>query len=236
MKSLLLFIISSLFVLTVLAQSGQPVVLVMGKVLNDRNMQAIGAKVIYEDLSTGEDAGIARSDPADGSYKIILPRGKKYGYYALAEGFYSVTKNLDVSNLDKYTEVEDQNLYLAPVELDQVVRLNNVFFAKGSASITEESEPELQRLVQFLKINKKIEIEISAHTDNSLSSDKSKKLTEDRAKSIMEYLTSNGIKERRLTAKGYGSDVPLGFNNSEEGRALNNRLEFKVLSLEKTKK
>lgn len=212
---------------------GQPVVLVVGKVLNDRNMEALGAKVIYEALPSGEEAGVARSDPSDGSYKIILPRGKKYGYYALAEGYYSVTKNFDVSKLDKYEEVEDQNLYLAPVEVDQVVRLNNIFFSKNGASLLEESYPELNRFIQFLKLNKKIEIEITGHTDNELDADKSQTLSEQRAKAVMEYVVSKGIKEKRITVKGFGSSQPLGFNNSEEGREMNRRIEFKVLRLDK---
>jgi len=215
------------------SQGSKPVVLISGKVLNERNMQPVDVdvKVIYEILPDGKEAGIARINPVDGSYKIILPYGKKYGYMAFAEGYYSVTKSLDVTNLDKYTEIEEQNLMLAPLEKDQVVRLNNIFFKKGTAELESSSYPELNRFVEFLKTNKKIIIEIGSHTDNTLDDKKSLELTKKRAQAVVDYLVSKKIKENRIQVKGYGLRFPLGFNNSEEGRALNNRIEFKIISL-----
>ena len=217
------------------SQSSKPVVLIKGKVLNERNMMPVDAdvRIVYEILSTGEEAGIARIDPRDGRYQIILPYGKEYGYMALAEGYYSVTKSLDVIKLDKYTEIDEQNLFLAPLKKDQVVRLNNIFFKDNTAELKPESELELNRFVQFLKQNKKIIIEISAHTDNTLDDKKSMELSEKRAEVIYNYVIKRGIKEKRLSKKGYGLRFPLGFNKTEEGRALNNRIEFKIISLKK---
>ncbi len=215
------------------SQGSKPVVLISGKVLNERNMQPVDVdvKVIYEILPEGTEAGIARINPVDGSYKIILPYGKEYGYMAFAEGYYSVTKSLDVTNLDKYTEIEEQNLMLAPLKKDQVARLNNIFFKEGTAELESSSYPELNRFVEFLKTNKKIIIEIGSHTDNTLDEKKSLELTQKRAQSVVDYLISKRIKKTRIQVKGYGLHVPLGFNNSKEGRALNNRIEFKIISL-----
>ena len=215
------------------SQGSKPVILVSGKVLNERNMQAVDVdvKVIYEILPDGKEAGVARIDPMNGSYKIILPYGKKYGYMAFAEGYYSVTKSLDVTGLDKYTEIEEQNLFLAPLEVDQVVRLNNIFFKKGTLELEDSSYPELNRFVEFLKTNKKIIIEIGSHTDNTLGDNESLELTKKRAQLITDYLISKKIKAARIQVNGYGLRFPLGFNNNEEGRALNNRIEFKIISL-----
>jgi outer membrane protein OmpA-like peptidoglycan-associated protein len=233
-KTNLLFTLALLFLTyKLIAQGSKPVVLISGKVLNERNMKVIDAeiKIIYEELPSGKEAGIARPNPLNGEYRIILPYGKKYGYMAFAEGYYSVTKFLDVSNLDKYTEIEEQNLFLAPLKTDQVVRLNNIFFKQNSDEILEESIPELKRFVKFLKTNKKIKIELASHTDNSLSPEESLKLSEKRAKNIYDYLISHGIKAKRLTYKGYGLQFPIGFNNNAEGRAMNNRIEFKITAL-----
>lgn len=235
MKIGLLFAVIIISLHTFAQMGGQPVVLVSGKVRNERNMKPVGAKIIYETLPSGTEAGIARSAPGDGQYKIILPRGKKYGYYALAEGYYSVTKYFDVTELDHYMEMDGENLYLAPVEVDQVVRLNNIFFKENSSDFTKESLPELERFIMFLKTNKKIEIEIASHTDNSLSSDLSKEISQKRADAVMNYITSNGVSKKRITAIGFGQEQPIGFNNTEEGKEMNNRIEFKVTSLEKTK-
>lgn len=219
-------------VFTVNSQAVKPVVLISGKAVNERNMQPVQAKIIYEVLPEGTEAGIQRSNPLNGEYKIILPFGKKYGYYAIAEGYYSVTKNLDVSDLTEYQEIEEQNLYLAPVEMDQVVRLNNLFFEGRTAVLKKESNPELNRFVEFLKINKKIKIELAGHTDNQGEADADKKLSLARAQVVADYLISNGIKADRIEVKGYGQEQPIGFNMSEEGREMNMRVEFKVLSLD----
>jgi len=221
--------------LVIFSQSSKPVVLIKGKVLNERNMIPVDAEVriVYEVLSTGKEAGVARIDPRDGKYQIILPYGKVYGYMALAEGYYSVTKSLDVTNLDKYTEIDEQNLFLAPLKKDQVVRLNNIFFKDKTAELKPESEMELNRFVSFLKENKKIHIEISAHTDNQLNDKQSMSLSEKRAETVYNYVITKGIKEKYLSKKGYGLMFPLGFNKTEEGRALNNRIEFKIISLKK---
>lgn len=233
MKRFLLLPVLLMFVAFTNAQHVNPVVLISGKVVNERNMKPVGCKVRYEILPEGKEAGIARSNPANGEYKIILPSGKKYGYMAVAEGYYSVTKYLDLSELKEYEEQEENNLYMAPVEKDQVVRINNVFFEEGTAILTQASFAELNRLVLFLKVNKKIYIEIAGHTDNAGDSDKSMDLSEQRAQAVANYLISKKIKEKRLTVKGYGDTRPIGFNSSEEGRARNNRIEFTVLSLTK---
>ncbi|MBN2682660.1 MAG: OmpA family protein [Bacteroidales bacterium] len=212
------------------SQAVKPVVLISGKAVNERNMQPVQAKIIYEILPEGQEAGIQRSNPLNGEYKIILPYGKKYGYYAIAEGYYSVTKNLDVSDLTEYKEIDEQNLYLAPIEEDQVVRLNNLFFEGRTSVLLKESYPELDRFVEFLKINKKLTLELAGHTDNQGKADDDKKLSLERAQKVADYLISKGIKSDRILVKGYGQEQPIGFNMSEEGREMNMRVEFKVLT------
>ncbi len=228
--SLIIFISTTQFSC---GQGSEPVFLISGKVLNERNMEPIEGKVVYEILPEGKEAGIARTNPVDGSYKIILSRGKKYGYMGLAEGFYSVTQFLDASQLEKYTEIEEQNLFMAPLEKDQVVRINNVFFKGKTAEITDASFPELNRFYQFLKLNKKVIIEIDGHTDNEGKAKDNQELSEARAKAIYDFLISKGIKEKRLSCKGFGQTRPIAFNSTEEGRERNNRIEFVIISVGK---
>lgn len=219
------------FYVSTYSQGSQPVVLISGKVVNERNMQPVEARIVWELLPEGKEVGIARSDPSNGNYKIVLPHGKKYGYMALAEGYYSITKYLDLTNLEQYTEVDEQNLYLAPVMESQVARLNNVFFKDGTDELLPESICELDRFVSFLKVNKKITVEIAAHTDNIGDDKKNLELSQRRAEKVVEYCISKGIKKERLVAKGYGETQPIAFNGDEEGRAMNRRIEFKVLSI-----
>jgi outer membrane protein OmpA-like peptidoglycan-associated protein len=211
-------------------QGSEPVVLVSGKVVNERTMEAVEARVIYEVLPDGTEAGIARSDPMNGDYKIILPRGKLYGYRGYAEGFYCVSKNCDVTKLENYTEIEEQNLFMAPLMADQVVRLNNIFFKNKSAELKPESYPELNRFYEFMKVNKKLIIELQGHTDNKGDSTENISLSQNRAQAVADYLIKKGIKADRILVKGFGQMFPIAFNKDEEGREMNRRIEFKVIS------
>lgn len=230
MKTLLFLFFFTIIVHLTYSQGSQPVVLISGKVLNERNMEPLEARVIWEILPDGIEAGIARTDPNTGEYKIILPFGKNYGYMALAEGFYSVTKNLNVTDLNEYKEIDEQNLFMAPIKESQVVRINNIFFKKKTAELLPESNQELCRFVEFLKINKKIIIEISGHTDNNGDTTELRILSKARAQAVADYCNSKGIKVDRMVVKGYGSTRPIGFNKDEDGREMNRRIEFEVLS------
>ena len=74
-------------------------------------------------------------------------------------------------------------------------------------------------------------IEISGHTDNQGGEAYNQKLSENRAKSVFEYLLNNGIDKSRLSYKGYGEEKPVDSNDTEEGRANNRRTEFKILEV-----
>lgn len=206
----------------------KPVVLLIGKALNERNGKPISAKISYEDLETGEEVGIARTNPLTGEYKIVLPAGKKYGFMAIADGHYSVTQNIDLSELSEYQEIE-KDLKLAPIEVGAVFTINNIFFEFAKAALLPESFPELNRAVKFLFNNPGIEIEISGHTDNVGSDITNQKLSDARANSVKEYLVKSGIDEKRMIAVGYGETRPIAFNTDEEGRQMNRRVEFKIM-------
>jgi outer membrane protein OmpA-like peptidoglycan-associated protein len=107
--------------------------------------------------------------------------------------------------------------------------LKNIFFESGKSEISPQSSTELERLVKVLKDNPSIRIEISGHTDNVGDPKANQSLSELRAQEVMKYLVLNGIDKSRITAKGYGSSVPLESNDTEEGRMQNRRTEFKIL-------
>jgi hypothetical protein len=120
-----------------------PVVLIYGKVIDQKTNQPIKAKISYEQLPSGKEVGTANTSPEDMVYKIVLPFGENYGFMASADNYYSVTQNLDLSKLEAYQEME-VNLYLAPIQKDEAIRLNNIFFEFGKSVLKEESYPETQ--------------------------------------------------------------------------------------------
>ncbi|ULQ52050.1 OmpA family protein [Flavihumibacter fluvii] len=207
-----------------------PVVLVSGNVYNLKTKEPLSASLVYETLPDGKEAGNALSSPLDGAFKIVLPYNKNYSIRAKADHFFAVSENLNLDSLVKagYKEIH-KDLYLAPIEIGQVVRLNNVFFDFDKWDLRRESFVELNRVVKLLQENEAIEIEMSAHTDSKGSDEYNYKLSDDRARSVREYIISKGIAASRIISQGYGETKPVVTNDTDENRQLNRRVEFKIL-------
>jgi OmpA-OmpF porin, OOP family len=207
-----------------------PVVLVSGNVYNAKTKKPISASLLYETLPDGVEAGNGISSPTDGAFKVVLPYDKNYSIRAAADHFFAISENLDLDSLVKagYKEIH-KDLFLVPIEVGQVVRLNNVFFDFDKYSLRPESFSELDRVVKLLSDNPSIEIEMSAHTDSYGSDEYNFKLSDNRARSVMEYIISKGIANNRITSKGYGESKPVAPNDTDENRQLNRRVEFKIV-------
>jgi outer membrane protein OmpA-like peptidoglycan-associated protein len=207
-----------------------PVVMVSGNVYNSKTKQPLSASLIYETLPDGVEAGNAVSGAADGAFKIVLPYNNNYSIRATADKFFAVSENLNLDSLVKagYKEIH-KDLYLVPIEIGQVIRLNNVFFDFDKSFLRPESFVELDRVVQLLNENPAIEIEMSAHTDSKGSDDYNFKLSDDRARSVTQYILSKGIASSRIISQGYGETKPEVPNDTDENRQLNRRVEFKIL-------
>ena len=207
-----------------------PVVLVSGNVYNAKTRQPLSASLLYETLPDGEEAGNGLSNPYDGSFKIVLPYNKNYSIRATADHFFAISENLNLDSLIKegYKEIH-KDLYLVPIEIGQVVRLNNVFFDFDKWDLRPESYIELNRVVKLLNENPKIEIEMSAHTDSRGTDEYNFKLSDNRARSVMDYIVSQGISSARITSHGYGESKPVSSNDTDEGRQQNRRVEFTIL-------
>lgn len=207
-----------------------PVVLVSGNVYNAKTREPLSASLIYETIPDGEQAGNGISSPVDGAFKIVLPYDKNYLIRASADHFFAVSENLNLDSLIKrgYKEIH-KDLYLVPIEVGQIVRLNNVFFDFDKWDLRPESFVELDRVVRLLEENPAIEIEMSAHTDSYGSDEYNFKLSDNRARSVRNYILSKGIPETRIISQGYGETKPVAPNDTDENRQLNRRVEFKIL-------
>ncbi|HEU0065056.1 MAG TPA: OmpA family protein, partial [Flavisolibacter sp.] len=206
-----------------------PVLLVSGNVYNKKTNKPLSASLIYETLPDGTTAGNAISNVEDGSFKIVLPYNKNYSIHASADKFFAISENLNLDSLVKagYKEIH-KDLYLVPIEIGQIVRLNNVFFDFDKWELRPESFVELDRVVQLMVDNPTLEIEMSAHTDSRGSDEYNIKLSENRAQSVTQYILSKGISSSRITSHGYGETRPVASNDTDEGRQLNRRVEFKI--------
>jgi outer membrane protein OmpA-like peptidoglycan-associated protein len=208
----------------------EPVVIIYGKVLDKETGKPLEAEITYYNLNTNQEVGIARTNPIDGSYKIILPYGQAYGFHADKNGYFSERSSIDLTEVKTYTEIE-RNLLLSPLKVGHKIALNNVWFEQSKPVLLTTSYGELDSLVQILKDNPTIKIEIAGHTDNVGDPKKNQKLSEDRVKAIKNYLINKGISANRLTGVGYGSSKPIASNAKEETRKLNRRVEFTIVSM-----
>lgn len=99
-------------------------------------------------------------------------------------------------------------------------------FKHNSSQIEPSSQPELQKIADFLKKYGSVAADIEGHTDSSGSSEYNQKLSQKRANAVVESLVSGyGINAERLTAVGSGEDKPIASNDTEEGRNMNRRVE-----------
>ena len=206
-----------------------PILLISGTVYNSKTKEPIGAKIFYEMLPSGENAGTAQAEPQTGNYKIALPPNSNYGFLAKSRGFVSVSENIDATGNEVYKEIK-RDLYLTPIEVGQKIRLNNVFFEQGTANFLTESYPELDRLVIFMLENPTITIEVEGHTDLEGIPTMNMKLSALRVKAIQDYLVKEKIDKKRIETRPYGSTNPITRKRDEESKKLNRRVEFKILS------
>ncbi|RLD83422.1 MAG: hypothetical protein DRJ10_03515 [Bacteroidetes bacterium] len=190
------------------------------------------AKIKWEDLTTGKLIGFSESDITDGSYLIILPLGKNYGYYIEHKNYFPLSGNIDLINKKKQIEIEKNFILHSYVEIinDQLaIPLENIFFEHNKYVLKSESYGELNRLVTFIKNHDGLKIEISGHTDNVGTTQYNKQLSKKRADAVKNYLIKWGCISANLSSAGYGEAQPVTENDTEEGKAKNRRVEFKVI-------
>ncbi len=122
-------------------------------------------------------------------------------------------------------------MQVIPVEVGAQLTLKNITFASNSAELDNSSYVELDRVVDFLKVNPNISIEIAAHTDDVGADEYNLRLSERRAYTVLRYLSSKGAKASSLKPVGLGESVPKLANTSEENRMENRRVELKILKI-----
>jgi len=223
---------TDLYRITYLAEADKPISRMMvlkGMITDATTDLPMAATIEIVDLNKQEHIGNYSSDSKTGKYLISLPAGKKYGAFVYSKGYLFESTYFDVADSITYVE----NIYdvaLKPMETGSDVVLTNIFFDSGSPEIKKESEPVLKDLAKIMTDNPTLTIEISGHTDNEGDDKLNLKLSENRAKNVVEFMIAQGISKERLSYKGYGETKPLFPNNTPENRMKNRRIEFKVNS------
>ncbi|MFN4234863.1 MAG: OmpA family protein [Bacteroidia bacterium] len=201
-----------------------------GKVYDAENKNPLEANFQLIDLSSGKVIVEALSNPGNGEFLVCLPANKNYALNVSKNGYLFFSENFSLKEGGTNLQPIKKDIPLSPIKEGEKVVLKNVFFETAKFDLKEESKIELDKLVNFLQKNPTLKIEISGHTDNQGDKKSNITLSENRSKAVTNYLISKGIAAERLSSKGYGDTLPVADNNTPEGRSLNRRTEFKIIS------
>jgi outer membrane protein OmpA-like peptidoglycan-associated protein len=171
---------------------------------------------------------------ADGYYFFELEAEKNYKVKGSHQGYFA--RSEQVTTKGKKPGVIRQDLPLEKLILNKAIRLDNIYYDLAKWNIRPDAAKELDKLVQVLKDNPTIIIELSSHTDSRASDKYNMDLSDKRAKSAAKYIVEKGgIDKSRITGKGYGESMLInqcgnGVNCTEAEHQENRRTEFKVTS------
>lgn len=204
----------------------------IGTIRNGETDEPLEGVVVV--LTDGADNEIARlTTEATGKYQFPLKPESDYRVKAELPDFFR--QSARITTKGKPSAAITTDLRLFPLKVDQVVRLENIFYDLNKADIRPDAALELDKLVATLLENPSVAIELSSHTDCRGKDAYNLSLSQRRAKSAVDYLISKGIPKDKLKSKGYGETMPTSNCKceecSEEEHEQNRRTEFKVLSL-----
>ena len=196
-------------------------IIVHGKVKQTISGKGINSDIVYKSYPTGGLSGSFH----DSTFSFSIFGSSKYQVTATAAGYIPRTIIIDPKESQNKSIIHDVEL----TPRAQTVRLNHLIFDMGRSVIKPVSYNELDELAAMMKSNAKIEIQLEGHTDNQGSVEANLKLSEDRVEAVKKYLASKGIKKDRIKTKAFGGMKPLSTEKTEEARALNRRVEVRVL-------
>jgi outer membrane protein OmpA-like peptidoglycan-associated protein len=199
-----------------------------GKVKDARTEMGLPSKVELTDINTRKIISSLQTDE-DGNYLVTLPEGREYAFHVNRKGYLVYSEHFSIENSGKDSAMVI-DIPLEPIVAGSRIVLKNVFFDLNKFNLKPESLTELDLVVDILKENPSMKIEISGHTDNAGAAADNLKLSQARANAVVDYLQSKGINLQRLSCKGFGAQQPVSTNETAEGRALNRRTELKVVS------
>ncbi len=202
------------------------VLFIKGNVKSELTAEPLKARIELKNIETKKISEIPM-DTLTGNYVAVAPFSSDY---------IMTVKKADHVYESKYISMVDSifripakvDMEMKPIELNKSYRINDIFFPFNSFELTPESKVVIDQLLDFLNENRTISIEVQGHTDNIGNDASNLKLSENRARSVYNYLIEQGISETRLTYKGFGKSMPIAANETEAGRAKNRRTVFVI--------
>jgi len=204
------------------------VAMLQGVVRDSQTGEALQAEVTLIDLETGQVIGKTASRSSEG-FVMPLPGLGSYSFEASADGhmfgmtMYNQTGGTDL-NRSPFVHID-----LDPIEVGSTFTLDAIQFESGLASLSSSYQAGCERLAQWMSENPDVNIRVVGHTDNVGSVPFNMALSEDRAKAVQAFLVQRDVAVSRIQVEGKGPLEPIADNETEEGRAVNRRVQVVVL-------
>jgi OmpA-OmpF porin, OOP family len=221
MKKFLISTCLSVIAAGAMAQSPDEI-LAQGKVSDSRTGKGIRASIRYSSIPTGSITGRFN----DSTFSFSIFGTAKYQITAEAQGYNPKTVIVDPKDVNPEKKVL-RDIRLIPK--GQTIILDHLIFSQGKAVIDPKSYSELDEVVQMMKENEKIEIRLEGHTDNVGSPKANLALSQKRVDAVKKYLVEKGINKGRIETKAFGGSQPLKNEQTPEAKAMNRRVEMRIL-------
>ena len=224
-----LFYLFLLIASTAYCQTADSLIYAEGKIFNAETKEPVTARVTYQSLPYGSKLGTLNNNV----YSFPMFDNEKYSIVVEAPGYTPVKYMLDPAEANEDNKViKHIELVVGQIkkhEVGHVIRLDNVIFPVGRARISEESFAELNVVVDMMKENKEMVIQLEGHTDYQGNPKDNVKLSKERVEAVRRYITSKGIAKNRIKTKAFGGTMPLSRDNTPEAHRLNRRVELRIL-------
>lgn len=234
------------------------IIIVMGKVINAETGEPLKAVIRLEFFENAKEVAMTSSDKKTGRYEVALPVGATYIVSATSPGFMFYSRKFEAP-ADMAFTILRHDIPLIPIKKDSMIVLEHIYFDFNKATLRPESRGEINRLINFMRENPNVVVEISGHTDNVGSDKYNIGLSQRRAQAVVNELLQAGISPQRMIAKGYGFRKPRQLeerlkrkrdagdrrsdsvlikeiiketNLTPEERQLNRRVEFKIIRID----
>ncbi|HEY0739945.1 MAG TPA: OmpA family protein [Chryseosolibacter sp.] len=163
-------------------------------------------------------------------YTIDLEYNQVHVLQVRAPGYFSFKDTIDFNGVFE-GKVREKSISLVPIKTGNKISLNNIYFAQNQAELTDFAKLMLVELSHVIEQQKGLVIEIGAYTDDVGTDQYNLELSKKRAMAVKNYLVEKGAKADQLQTKGFGEKSPIAPNTNESNRALNRRVEFKIINV-----
>lgn len=204
---------------------------VIGSVIDSKTKEPLLADVRVTNLMDSAETYFVKSDSANGKFFLVLNEHSEYGVFVSKKGYLFDDYTFVITS-NQMDQPDSLKIPLRKMNVGESLTVDNIYFEVNSSELNGKSFAELSEIARFLEENSESHFLIQGHTDNSGNDQFNMKLSEERARTVYNYLIKSGISVKRLRFQGFGSRFPISDNSSEEGRRINRRITFELINIQ----